>query len=175
MFPKSSVSTILSYCYCTQMYVPLSCVIIMTHTCTTALVIHANASFKPAGYSTIRKKHTHNDSFSVTSGKSEQVKRESNSQTEAQFWPKKFHFVITGDFNMRIDNLEDHDDNVFTNSLGLDQYIHFQTHNQGNTVDLIFMDCFSKVNITGCIQGPYISDHCSLTCITSLKKSDIER
>ena len=47
-------------------------------------------------------------------------------------------------------------------------------HNQGNTVDLIFTECFSKVNITGCIQGPYILDHCAVTCITSLKKSDVE-
>ena len=88
------------------------------------------------------------------------------------------NLVITGDFNMRVNDSEDHDVNVFTDtmhSLGLDQHVYFQTHNQGNTVDLIFTECFSKVNITGCIQGPYISDHCAVTCITSLKKSDVER
>ena len=85
------------------------------------------------------------------------------------------NLVITGDFNMRVNDSEDHDVNVFTDtmySLGLD--VHFQTHNQGNTVDLILTECFSEVNITVCIQGPYISDHCAVTCITSLKKSDVE-
>ena len=86
------------------------------------------------------------------------------------------NLVITRDFNMRVNDSEDHDVNVFTltmHSLGLDQHVYFQTHNQGNTVDLIFMECFSKVNITGCIQRPDISDHCAVTCIPSLKNRDL--
>ena len=59
-------------------------------------------------------------------------------------------------------------------SFGLDQHVSFPTHNQGNTVDLMFTECFSKINVTECIQGPYISDHCSITCLTSLRKNDIE-
>ena len=76
------------------------------------------------------------------------------------------NLLITGDFNIRVNALEDPDVNVFTttmHSFGLDQHVNFQTHNQGNTVDLIFTECFSKLNITECIQGPYISDHCAIT------------
>ena len=86
--------------------------------------------------------------------------------------------LITGDFNIRINDTEDYEVNTFSDilySLGLDQHVDFQTHNRGNTVDLIFTESMSKLKILECAQGPFLSDHCVVTCIISINRNMIKR
>ena len=86
--------------------------------------------------------------------------------------------VLTGDFNMRINNTEDNEAVAFSDmmyALGFDQHVDFQTHIQGNTVDLMFTENQSKLGVLKCSQGPYLSDHCVVTCTTTIKRSDIKQ
>lgn len=86
--------------------------------------------------------------------------------------------VILGDFNIRVNDTDDHDVTAFSDTfyaLGLDQHVNFDTHVHGNTVDLVFTENLSKIKITECTQGPFLSDHCAISCITSITKEEIKR
>ena len=86
--------------------------------------------------------------------------------------------VIAGDFNIRINNIDDNDAVVFNDmmyALGFDQHVNFPTHIQGNTLDLIFTENQHKLKILQCNQGPFFSDHCAVTCILSINRSDIRQ
>ena len=88
------------------------------------------------------------------------------------------NFVLIGDFNIRINDQEDNDVIAFCDTLyalGLDQHVTFPTNMQGNTVDLVFTEHLSKINILQCIQGPFFSDHCAVSCVTSITRRDIKQ
>ena len=44
------------------------------------------------------------------------------------------------------------------------------THKQGNTLDLIFTELTSEIQVTNCITHGYISDHSLVTMETNLNK-----
>ena len=44
--------------------------------------------------------------------------------------------------------------------LGLQQWEDFGTHHLGNTIDLVFTELASNMEMLGCIPGSFISDHC---------------
>ena len=51
--------------------------------------------------------------------------------------------VITGDFNVHVNDQEDPDAQIFSNitsALGLNQRVNFSTHRAGNTLDLLFTE-----------------------------------
>ena len=88
----------------------------------------------------------------------------------------KLNVILAGDFNLHMNN--PNDDNAANlidcmTALGMSQQVHFTTHKSGNTLDLIFIEDFSDLHIKSCIQGNFISDHCVITCRTSLSKHDI--
>ena len=56
---------------------------------------------------------------------------------------------------------------------GLRQHILFPTHKSGNTLDLIFMEEYSNIEVRICRKGNFISDHYLITCTTILTKPDI--
>ena len=45
-------------------------------------------------------------------------------------------------------------------ALGLQQWVDFGTHRLGNTIDLVFNELASNIEIVKCTPGPFISDHC---------------
>ena len=50
-------------------------------------------------------------------------------------------------------------------AMGYIQLVEFATHNQGNTLDLVFTPCDEEghpKDIVSCSQGSFISDHCSM-------------
>ena len=54
------------------------------------------------------------------------------------------NLVITGDFNLHVNDSKDQDGEVFTDTmvaLGLDQHVTFPTHRSNNTLDLVFTEC----------------------------------
>ena len=86
--------------------------------------------------------------------------------------------VIVGDFNIRINNIDDNDAVVLNNmmyALGFNQHVNFPTHIQGNTHDLMFTENQHKLKILQCNQGRVFSDHCAVTCFLSINRSDIRQ
>ena len=86
--------------------------------------------------------------------------------------------VIAGDFNLHIDNDEDPVAQLFINmmaALGLDCHVDFPTHENGNNLDLIFTEMFSEMKIIRCTPGAYLSDHCTIEYLLSLKKGQLQK
>ena len=86
--------------------------------------------------------------------------------------------VIAGDFNLHIDNDEDPVAQLFNNmmaALGLDCHVDFPTHENGHSLDLIFTETLSEMKIIRCTPGAYLSDHCTIECLLSLKKSQLQQ
>ena len=49
-------------------------------------------------------------------------------------------------------------------ALGLQHWVDFGTHHLGNTIDLVFIELASNIEMLRCTAGPFISDHCMLKC-----------
>lgn len=84
--------------------------------------------------------------------------------------------VIMGNFNIHVDILDDPDVQVFIDSmeaLGLDQHVHFETHNKGHILDHIYAPEVSDIKITSCSPGTFISDHRFVICILSIEKDEV--
>ena len=82
--------------------------------------------------------------------------------------------VIAGDFNLHIDNDEDPVAQLFINmmdAMGLDCHVDFPTHENGHSLDLIFTEMLSETKIIRCTLGAFMSDHCTIECLLSFKKS----
>ena len=77
-------------------------------------------------------------------------------------WMSSFrNILIEGNFNIHIDDTEDPDDQIFKNTieaLGLQQHVTFPTHRAGNTLDLIFTEITSKLDLK-IFKDSYISNH----------------
>ena len=72
--------------------------------------------------------------------------------------------VILGDFNIQMndkfgENAGNFMDIIMT--LGLKQHIHFPTLKAGKTLDLVVTELGSKLEVTKCSPGPFLSDHCT--------------
>ena len=78
------------------------------------------------------------------------------------FLAKYTDTIIVGDFNMHINDPTDGDAMVFMDTLeamGLDQNVTFDTHQKGDTLDLVFTEVKSSLQVNRCDPGPFISDH----------------
>ena len=84
------------------------------------------------------------------------------------------NILLLGDFNMHINRIyTDVDIKIFTDTmeaLGLQQWVDFGTHHLGNTIDLIFTELASKIEMLTCTPGPFISDHCVVKCEIKYKR-----
>jgi exonuclease III len=88
------------------------------------------------------------------------------------------NIIITGDFNLHINNSNDKDAINFINtmiSLGFQQHVNFATQRYGNTLDLIFSETNQQIELHQCLPGPFITDHCAVNIVTSIKKDSIYR
>ena len=59
-------------------------------------------------------------------------------------------------------------------ALGLECHVDFPTHENGHSLDLIFTEMLSEMQIIRCTPGAYLSDHCTIECLLSLKKSQLQ-
>ena len=88
------------------------------------------------------------------------------------------HTVIAGDFNMHTDNEKDTEAQLFTDTmiaLGLDCYVNFPTHESGHSLDLVFTETLSEMKIIRCNPDTYLSDHCTIECLLSFKKCNMQK
>ena len=56
----------------------------------------------------------------------------------------------------------------------LKQWIDFLTHKQGNTLDLITTELATEIQIKNVYCGPYILDHCIITCTCNIPKTKMK-
>ena len=78
---------------------------------------------------------------------------------------------------MHINNPNDADVNILIDTLealGFQQHIDFSTHQQGNTLDLVFAKILNTIRVERCEEGSFPSDHVMVIATTSLKSEDIE-
>ena len=88
------------------------------------------------------------------------------------------NIVISGDFNLHIDNNKDPEAQLFIDmmaALCLDCHVDFLTHKNGHSLDLVFTEILSEMKIIRCNPGTYLSDHCTIECLLSLKKSQMQK
>ena len=84
------------------------------------------------------------------------------------------NIVILGNFSLHVNDKSDTDAQQFIDMVeasGMKQLIDFQTHKQENTLDLIITELAAEVQIKNVYCGPYISDHCIITCICNIPKT----
>ena len=78
------------------------------------------------------------------------------------------NIMVTGDFNLHIDRMNDPDVNLFKDMVQafvLDCQVHFPTHQSGNTLDLILTEAIANIKMSKCEPGVFLSDHCSVKSI----------
>ena len=88
------------------------------------------------------------------------------------------NIIITGDFNLHVNEEDDPEMQVFINTitaLGFNKVVDFETHNQGNHLDLVLAEGLSKLKISNCSPGPYLSDHCTVKTVLIQNREDILR
>ena len=88
------------------------------------------------------------------------------------------NIIITGDFNLHVNEVEDPEIQVFNNTitaLGFNQVVDFETHKKGNHLDLILVEELSKLKIVKCVPGPYLSDHCTVETVLTQNREDMLR
>ena len=89
---------------------------------------------------------------------------------------QRMNNYILGDFHLHISNAEDHDTQIFEDTLkamGLVQHVGFSTHQCRNILDLVITKVGSKVNIIRCTPGSFISDHKAVIVKMGLQKEQI--
>ena len=78
------------------------------------------------------------------------------------------NILLMGDFNMQTNKIDTNTDiKIFMDTieaLGLQQWVDFGTHCLGNTIDLVFTELASNIEILKCTPGPFISYHCVVKC-----------
>ena len=72
------------------------------------------------------------------------------------------NLVLLGDFNIHINKLDNQDAQSYMDTmeaLGLVQHVDQQTHQLGNTLDLIYMESLEPLKVYHAFTSTYISDH----------------
>ena len=88
------------------------------------------------------------------------------------------NIMVTGDFNLLIDKMNDPDVNLFKDmvqAFGLDCQVDFPTHQIGHTLDLILIEAIGNIKKSKCEPGVFLSDHCSVKSILNIKETKLER
>ena len=71
----------------------------------------------------------------------------------ATFLVKHNNIIITGDFNIHVNDTNDPEAQIFLDTmetLGLDNHINFATDNKGNTLDLGLTEALSSLSVVTC-------------------------
>ena len=88
------------------------------------------------------------------------------------------NIIITGDFNLHINEVDNPEIQVFINTitaLGFNQVVDFETHKQGNHLDLVLTEELTKLKIANWFPGPYLSDHCTVKIVLTQNREDMLR
>ena len=86
--------------------------------------------------------------------------------------------MVTGDFNLHVDKMDDPDVNLFwdmVQAFGLDCQVDFPTHRSGHTLDLLQTEAIGNIETSMCKCRVFLSNHSSVESIFSIKKPKLER
>ena len=81
--------------------------------------------------------------------------------------------IYIGDFNLHVSDQHDTDSAIFndsTDTMGLYQHVHFQTHKSGNVLDLLLSNITQSTGVLTEAPGPYLSDHQAVIATLNTKK-----
>ena len=95
-----------------------------------------------------------------------------------EFFLMTNNIVIAGDCNLHIGSDKDHEAQLFIDmmaALGLDCHVDFPTHENGHSLDLVFTEILGEMKIIRCNPGTHLSDHCTIECLLSLKKGQMQK
>ena len=96
----------------------------------------------------------------------------------ATFLVEHNNIIITGDFNIHVNNTNDPEAHIFLDTmeaLELANHVNFAVHNRGNTVDLVLTEALSLLSVVTFRQGPFLSDHCSIELEVTIPKPALKR
>jgi hypothetical protein len=88
------------------------------------------------------------------------------------------NIIITGDFNIHYDDLQNNDARSFRDSLtslGLIQHVSCPTHINGRTLDLIITQENGPIKVTTPVPDYYISDHCFISTAINIPQPHVVR
>ena len=83
------------------------------------------------------------------------------------------NMVILEDLDIHIDDLSNMDSYIFDDTMhafSLKQHVTLTTHKCGDTLDIIFSEMNSELNLHNCSVHDFISDHTLVTIDTTLNK-----
>ena len=86
------------------------------------------------------------------------------------------NLVLLGDFNIHVNRLDNQDTQAYIDTmeaLGLVQHIDQQTHQLGNTLDLIYTESLEPILVNHAFTSSYISDHCLVGIELQMKKQQV--
>ena len=92
--------------------------------------------------------------------------------------PVNNNHIILGDFNIHLNDNEDVEAQIFSESmeaLGLKQHSTTPTHKYDNILDLIFTEILSGIGIEVVETATYISDHCPVIATLNIKKEQVKQ
>ena len=87
--------------------------------------------------------------------------------------PANNNHIIMGDFNIHINDNDDVDAQIFSESmeaLALKKHSITPTHKSDNILDLIFTEILSDIGVEVVETAIYISDHCPVIATLNIKK-----
>ena len=82
------------------------------------------------------------------------------------------NILLLEDFNKQTNKTDINADIKFFghHSIRLQQWVDFGTHCLGNTINLVFTELASNIEVMRCTPGPFISDHCVVKCEIKYKR-----
>ena len=88
--------------------------------------------------------------------------------------PNMQNAIILDDFNMHIEDPTDNNSKIFVDkmeALGLWKHVNEPTHQRGNTLDLIFTEVMSQINVRELEMIDFISDHQLISATIDVKRT----
>ena len=83
--------------------------------------------------------------------------------------------IPAGDFNLHVNDENDTDASILIDTIeamGLQQYVIYPTHKSDNTLDLMFTELITQIQINDLSCGSFLSDHCMVDFITTIPKDE---
>ena len=88
------------------------------------------------------------------------------------------NMIVLGNFKVHINDENDNEAGIFEDTitaLGFIQHVTFPTHQDGNILDLVFMEICNSIKIKSCRPGPILSDHTAIDIVMAQPSQSIQR
>ena len=86
--------------------------------------------------------------------------------------------IVRGDFNVHINDENNNEAGIFEDTItapGFNQHVTFPIHQEGNILDLVFMETCNSIKVKSCRPGPILSDHTAVDIVMAQPSQPIQR